>query len=143
MTPGFVPEHRTLPLLLYQPPPLTHKPGLCHEKLRVGKPEYSWLRAPACSVEKQEALPRDLASGYPHPSLEVSPTPSGVFTKTLLLSATRIDLGTKLQKIGKSPVLWIQTIYQVEKLKNLIRHLFCFILHNRKQLIGHFHPLLY
>ena len=57
----------------------------------VGKPEYPWLQVQAMLYwEDWGLLPKDLASGYPHTSLEVFPTPSRVFTKALLLSATWI-----------------------------------------------------
>ena len=91
MKPGFVPEHRTLPLLLYQPPsPNTQTRPVPWKAERGGNLSILGCKCQPCSTEKHEALPRDLASGYPHPSLELSPTPSGVFTKTWLLSATRI-----------------------------------------------------
>ena len=57
----------------------------------VGRPECPWLQVQAMLYwEAWGLLPKDLASGYPHPSLEVFPTPSGVFTKALQLSATWI-----------------------------------------------------
>lgn len=60
-------------------------------KAGVEKQEYPWLQVQAMLYwEAWGLLPKDLASGHPHPSLEVFPTPSRVFTKALLLSATWI-----------------------------------------------------